>query len=351
MHTDDRDSRFPLRRWSRRCASLVVVALCAAQTSTQAPVPKPVVSWPWELRFADIATALVGLDFEATQARRALDRNGQPIGLIEHLSHGHAADGTERFELTLVGIEGRSIAPGELQRRQSEYGRYQAALYYYQGFQLRDPVRAAENYSLLYLGEASRAGRAAFRVAVVPNAGDRSLWILDIDWRTGFPLYRCEYDPAGTMVGELEVTSFRVATAGNPVTGTWWAPRMGVVEHADPRACLATLDSEETIVPAATWLPPGYRFHEARTVTNLFNGERTAVLEYTDGIDQVVVLQALLDDPVTLRPGDNFLRFEEAGMAQLSFTQDRLRVLVVGRKSLLPALRNLTLALYRQTIR
>lgn len=352
MHTDHRPAWTALRRLARRWGALAgVVGLGLAGVSAQvAGAPKAVVPWPWELRFSHIKAAL-NLSYECTQVRRAVDKEGNRIGLVEHLRHITGTDGAEKFEMTLSRVEGRSIAPGELQRRQSQYARYQGALYYYQGFQLVDPVRAAENYRLLYLGEAIRAGRAAFRVAVVPVEGDRSAWVLDIDWETGFPLYRAEHDTVGTQVGELEVTSFRLATPDNPVTGTWWTPRMGVVEYAEARACLDALDSPQAVMPLPTWLPRGYSFAAARSVTNLLNGECTAVLDFSDGIDQISVLQTRLVGDGTLRAGDNYLRFEEAGVTQLMFVQGQLRVLVIGRASLLASLQSLALTAYSGMVR
>jgi hypothetical protein len=346
MHTLRRRApTLPHLRWPAAGAALILAA-------TAAPAPGQdldrVVAVPWELTLEHIHRAVTGLDYEVRQVRRGHDPDGVWIGLKE--AHNHiAARGNqpERFELKLTGVDGRSLSEAELAERQRIFGLLEGALYYDQGFRIRDLERASRNYRIRFLGYTTRVQRPALRVAVLSPHRDRSAWLLEVDERTGFPLYSGEYDPLGRLIGELEVTAFRIGTPQEPVQGEWWEPRLGIRLHAAARPCLDELGVPGTALPTAAQLPPGLDFFAARTVTDPLNGNLTAVLEYTDGIDHLHVQQSKLPYPQSIGQGDTILHSDEASMMHFMFVHRFVRVIITGNKSQHPRLRALAYELYR----
>jgi hypothetical protein len=343
MHSRNDRSR-PLRTQSPLTAGLAGALLAAAAVGQELD---RIVAVPWELDFGHIAAAVETRDYETIQVRRAKDVDGVWVGLRETLKHIAARSGQpEKFELKLIGVEGRSLSASELAQRQLRYETLEGALFYDQGFRVRSAALAANNYVLRFLGYTTRLQRPVLRMAAFSVHRDRSSWLLEIDERTGFPLRTAEYDVLGRLTGELEVTSLRFATPDQPVQGDWWTPSMGVTPHAAARPCLDELGAPRTVTPSARQLPAGFAFEAARVVTDLFNGEKKAVLDYTDGIDHLHIVQRGHPQMLTIGQGDTFAVYEEASMVHCLFVHRHLSVLVIGQRSQQARLKALTLDLY-----
>ncbi|MCA8958831.1 MAG: hypothetical protein KDC87_22325 [Planctomycetes bacterium] len=240
------------------------------------------------------------------QVRRFLRTSSTPSsaqfdGFVEQLHHRAARPGlTERFQLALVGIEGRTLSANELALEAARFEQSQAAYNFrFQGFRISDAQRAEANYDLVFLSRAQRVVREGtrdvYRVAVLPKNWDRTAWLVELDTETAYPLYSGQYSLDANRVcclqSELVVRSFRPGVV-IPANFSWWEAATGieVVDSAEA-ALQAVLVSGSFVLPAAEDLLPGFAGFRFEVQTDPYGGERSAVLAYSDGIDHVFLRQ------------------------------------------------------------
>ena len=315
---------------------------------------------PHGIRFAHIAHALDTLDYRIIQVRRVVDlrRPGFPqwVGVREELVHQGARPGhAEVFDLRFLDVENRTLTQLERQQRERVFRSHAGFLHEYQSFAVFDAALAEANYRLQYLGFGLRGGRPIYRVVVWPYRSDRGGWILDLDQETGYPLYRGEYNSVGMLVGEVEVTQVAFGVdAKLPSGDSWgWQPRMGVRDYATAAEAVLDLQSSSPtakfVVPEQAALPPGYRSHRARVMVDIFTGERSMVLAYTDGVDSTFVAQKA-SKKLNLVAGNAIVVYSDGGMTQCVFYHAGVEFLIMGRTAA-QQVRDTAAAVYAQAAR
>jgi hypothetical protein len=277
------------------------------------------------------------------------------IGTKEALLHQEAGSNTaERFQLTFLGIEGKQPTPYELIQRKKTFAGTAGFLFRYQSFRVHDVTQANQNYIIYYLGKTQRIGRATYRVAVLPKRWDRSAWLLDLDIATGYPLYRAEYTLDIVLRAEVEVTSFQPNVRVPNGLTSWWTPTNGVVEYTDAAKALSQVLPKLSVqvVPGATQLPAGYKLARSRVVTDAYQGTKKAALIYSDGIDQMFVLQVPKPQVRNLSVrtvGDNLYVFENNGITDFYFSHRGVDFRVIGGASR-SMVETTAKAIYRQAV-
>jgi hypothetical protein len=319
--------------------------------------PTSLFALPWEITFDKIDRAMAQRTYRLRQVRRVLDRTRRNdvgnawVALVEELIHGaqpgsqgSQANQPELFRLELVGMENVALSPAQFEQARKLHQSKAGFLYHFQSFRVFDVAEAAKNYSIAFLGVSARAQRPVYRVAVYSRLGGRSGWLLELDLETGYPLYRGEYETTGDLVGEVEVVEFDPNYSGSLPQPTTPA---GVTRYGDPAAAALALQLPSRVVPEPDVLPRGYVFGSAKTVINAYTGKQEVVLIYSDGIDQVFVIAS--SDPRESLGEGHVCAFhrDAAGVAQASFVDRGLSVLLVGRGTD-AAFRSLTYRMYAQ---
>lgn len=341
---------------------LLAGGLVAAAAPAQAVGVEPggPFAQPHQIRFAHMAHAQKALDYYAVQVRRVIDlrRTGAPqyVGVREELLHKGARPGRDEvFDLRFLDVENRTLTQLERQQRERLFRSHAGFLHEYQSFAVFDAALAESNYRLQYLGFGLRSGRPIFRMVVWPYRSDRGGWIVDLDQETGYPLYRGEYNHLGLLVGEVEVLQFAFGVDAKLPTGdSWgWQPRMGVQEHATAAEAVRDLQSSSSkakfVVPESATLPPGYRSHRARVMVDVFTGERSVVLVYTDGVDSTFVAQKA-STKQNLVAGNAIGLYSDGGMTQCVFYHGGVEYLIMGRTAA-QQVRSTAAAVYAQAAR
>lgn len=325
---------------------------------------------PSQISFQHIKDAMESKAFSVNQVRRAREQlpmtsttpQTRWVGTNETLLHQPAGSSTaERFDLRFLGVEGRKLTPFELSVRKKMFAASAGFLFRYQSFRVHDVARAKANYIIYYLGKSQRVGRPAYRIAVLPRRWDRSAWLLDLDLETAYPLYRAEYTLDAVLRAEVEVTKFLPnVRIPNSVT-TWWRPTKGVTEYTTAAKALSQVVTgvRTQVVPGVTQLPHGYTLAKSQVVTDAFQGTKKAALIYSDGIDQLFVLQIpkpkLKPAPKTGADsrvkviGDNLYVFENNGINDFYFTHGGVDFRVIGGASA-GMVETAAKAIYRQAV-
>ncbi len=330
---------------------------------------------PWNITFAHISDAMEKGDYSLQQIRRVreviLNEDGSSskdsgwVGVREKLEHLGSLSGPHedaRFHLQFIGVEGSDLSPQQVQRKRDRFVGYQEFTFRFQSFRVSDADQAQENYTIYFLSNSERIGRLAYRVAVIPKNMDRSAWLLDLDQLTGYPLYRGEYDLAedmtATLISEVEVTSMVWNPRFGQAAPPWWQPSASIEDFSSPSAALGTAFSNSrtsgsiaNVIPGPVEMPQGYQFSFARVSTSPFSGERTGVLVYSDGIDELFVLQGKPSPGSDLAPTDGqkiYIR-REAGVVTCHFTIDGVQYKVIGRSSG-DLVRSTAASIYRRAI-
>ncbi len=324
-------------------AGLLAVGDVAAQPATPAArvrtqdAERSFFALPWEIDFAMIHRAMAERSYEVEHVRRVLDRRDPRRtedvwrGVVERLRHGAAGpDGEAAFELKLLGVEGETLGAAELERRGQQFQSRAGFLFRYQSFGVDDVALAERNYKILLHGIDVRLERPVYRVAVVSKSEARTQWILDLDVRTGYPLYRAEYAVDGQRVAEVEVVRFDPSFDGQGLP----PDEDPAVQHTDdPAVAFARAGLVDRGVPGEGVLPAGYELRSAAVITNLFSGAKKARLIYTDGVDHLFVI-AGADTRSSLGPGHVIgIHRDASGMTQCLFVHDQVEYLVIGRDS------------------
>jgi len=276
------------------------------------------------------------------------------VGTMESMLHqGVGTNTPERFQLTFLGLEGRTLTPFELSQRQRIFTESAGFLFRYQSFRVQDVAQANLNYVIYYLGKVQRIGRPTYRVAVIPRRWDRSAWLLDLDLETAYPLYRAEYTLDAVLRAEVEVTSFQ-PNVRVPNSASWWRSTKGFADFnsASPALSHVLPKVRSQVVPGPAQLAPGYKLARSQVITDAFQGKKIASLVYSDGIDQIFVQQ--MPKPVSNKwsvrtVGDNLYVFENNGITDFYFAHRGVDFRVIGGASR-NMVENTAKAIYRQAV-
>lgn len=319
-----------------------------ARVKSRAPV------WPWELTLDHIRRAMAASDYEIEQTRRVLDRADPRrlptwIKVRELVRHAaETAQSEERYQLDMLGLENKALSEFELQLRKSRFANQSGFLFRYQSFRIADSERASENYAITFLGISTRIERPVYQIAVTSKVGARSAWFLEIETTTCYPLYRAEYDISGHLVGEIEVTSYDTTYDGSSLPQS--VPSHSEKSYSTPTDAVAALNLPTKGVPESGALPPGYEPRSSKVVTDPLNGDKKAVLTYSDGIDQIFMTVAA--DPGLFRPAGHTVAVHQdaVGVTQCMFVHAGVQYVVVGRGADEPV-RHVARVLYSQAVR
>lgn len=291
--------------------------------------------------FEDIARAENTLQVHIEQVRRVRETgtSGREwIAIREQLliaPDPQTAD--QRFELGFLGIEGEPASPTELARRQQLYRRYAGYLHLYGSLRIDDPALAARNYVLLHLDDRVRLGRPTHRVALLPRRIGRSAWILEVDVETSYPLFRAEFDASGVLASSLEVTHFEQIDTLALDDVDWWKPSRIVEEFETVEPAAQSLSAAQLTIPETGELPAGYELFDVRIVREDLRPEASLVLTYSDGIDDIFVIETVnapapsLPAPTASGSAYAIFVYQDQNVAQLMFHTNSVTTLVIGR--------------------
>lgn len=284
--------------------------------------------------FASLAQSAVNQDYTATQLRRFRDENGNVVAVREQLVVD--ADGTlsPPYSLTFVAVEGEPAGSSLSQEWQTAYQRYAATFFQHSLFRVREKALAESNYSLHDFGPVTRAGRSARRMVVFPNTGGKAIWILDIDAQTSVPLYSAEFDNSLQMLAEVEVVSFAPTAA----LITPMATLLNVTQTPDFATAVGLMGSPSGLVEPNLPTVPDFSVDRYEVQYDALNGQRKLVINYSDGIDQFVIVQV----PGALDPFDGLpsqvaggartiARFRDPALSALVFWEGDVSFYLAGR--------------------
>lgn len=319
----------------------------------------PVIQRPADIDFALIQRAMSKLRFESRQLRRVRDgsQQGDWLGVRELLRHDVDSNQQERFELEYIPPETEGLSRAELLHRGERYANNAGFIYSYQSFRVHDVDVAEANYRVYPFLRTQRLGRQVERVLVYPVRWDRSIWLLDLDVETGYPLYCGEYNNQIQLLSEIVVEGFETGeTVVNDASR--WKPRMLVTSYDSVDIALQDLGNRgpKMIREDIEGLPPGYRRIKTQIVEPLARDEKSLVHVFSDGIDTVFLVQTSgAENPfaelgISSADTNAISAYRDLNMAQYTFYSEDVQFLIVGRSSLID-LRSTVEAVYRQAVR
>ncbi len=324
----------------------------------QATQTAPAIQRVADITFELIHRAMSRLNFEATQLRRVRDgsQQGDWLEVRERVQHDLDANDQERFRLEYLEPQGNRLSRQELLSRRQLYSSRAGFLYSYQSFRVHDVAEAKANYRIYPFMRTQRLGRTVDRVVVYTVRGDRSIWLLDFDTETGYPLYSGEYNNQIQLLSEVVVEEFKIGSVAL-TSASQWQPQMLVTPYDSLDMALRGLGnrSRRMIHEDVEGLPPGYETLRTQVVENLL-GEESLVSVFSDGIDNVFLIQtsgvdSLFDQlGISSTDTNTIAEYRDLNVAQYAFHSEDVRFLIVGRSSL-TGLQATVEAVYRQAIR
>lgn len=353
-------------RFAGICAALLVGGASVPAQSVSAPGSGTVGPFapPWSVTFQHIKDAMESNlgGFVSQQVRRVRreDRKTKVVsypGTLEQLKFRPAdALGEARFQLSFEGLEGQALTPGQRSAQRAAFARQAAFRFKFQSFRVSDVAQAEKVYRLVFLAYGKRTTlqgvRPVYRMAVLPRQWDRSLWLIELDVMTGYPLYAGQYSRFGgaqrELASELIVTSVRPGMRF-PNSTKWWAPTLGVRRASTEAAALkAALPASQKYVRTRGQIPMSYRSLRYEVHTDPYKGNKHALLIYTDGIDHFFVRQRNV--PVVARGADDSVAYlDRDGVTQCVFSHKGVEFLVVGRSDGL-RVRDLSAGIFQRAI-
>ena len=312
-----------------------------------------------DLTFAVLDRAMSECRYEIVHVRWVRDgsQEGRWFGLEEGIHQDIDANGDPRYRLELLRLTAQNLTNDQLDQRRKEYEGRAEFIHLFQSFRVHDVQQAEANYRIypIDVDEPTRLGRPILRVVVYPLRWDRSIWILDVDTETGYPLYSAEYNNRGQRLSVLIVTEFNPGK-GVVTEDTRWKPTMTVVRYDSVEAARQALGDRcrHMIDADANDLPPGYKRSVTQTVEDHVTGNMNYVNFFTDGIDNVFLVQTSgAENPLKpLREDGAHTVFEyrDLNVAQYVFYQNDVRFMIVGR-SALRGLQSAVESMYRKAIK
>ena len=297
-----------------------------------------------------IGQAVLTEDYTAEQLRRFRRPDGSVVTVRELLQVQSNNTFHPRSALTFLGVEGEPAGSPLSQEWQQTYARYGAALVRNGSFQIRDLGRAGSNYTLHDFGQVLRAGRVARRMVVFPNTVDKAIWVVDVDGVTKVPLFVAEFDNQLKLFAEIEAVNF----SSGVQSMTSAASMQAVTPVSDFAAGSAFLGSPAGLVnPDLLAVVADYGLDSVEVYQDPINGREKLVMNYTDGIDQFMVVQTVnVSDPFGSLPGSSanvIGRFRDPALSALVFWDDNVTFHVAGRGAL-RRLDDVASRIYRQAL-
>lgn len=258
------------------------------------------------------------------------------------------AAGGQRFSLEFEGINGQAGSPYERDRRRELYRGYAGYLHLYASLRISDPALASQNYTIVYVDSRQLLGRPTHRLAILPRRIGHNPWVVEVDAQTNYPLVRAEFDVSGRLVSTLEVTQFEIADPAALSDVAWWRPQRRIDSFTTVDAAITALRSSALVggatdpqvaltIPLASDLPSGYRLTEVRVVHEDLRPEASLVLTYSDGIDDLFVVETLNAPPPRLQVSTSssgayaIYVYQDQNVAQFMFHTNGVQTLIVGR--------------------
>lgn len=303
----------------------------------------PAIQSAADVTFQLLAAAPRRHDRTVTQTRRFLAQNGTMAGVHESLEVKAIGVPSPAFRLCFQGVEGQLPGSPVEQSWNATYVRCASLFHEHNSFQVHDADLAAANYTLHDFGSGMRAGRPIRRVVVFPRLLDKAIWVLELDTQTAIPLYSAEYDSSFRLLGELVVTSFQLSVA--PFVAS--QPAMLLTRHPDFATAVRQLPTAQGLVdPGIGKIAPDFRLRFVQVTEDPANARKSLVLGYTDGIDEVFVIQTPgTTDIFSVLPGAKgavpaanaatIARFRDRALSILTFWHQGVTFQMVGRGSML----------------
>ncbi|GAB4142248.1 MAG: hypothetical protein Fur0037_09360 [Planctomycetota bacterium] len=342
----------PLMPLGSPCLPAGAAVALTAMLSAFAPAQgqQPAIRGPNDVTFELLASAPYGHLVQMEQTRRFLTPAGGFVDVRERVTVDGDGTRTSPFRLDYLGVVGVAPNSPEDQKWAATYGKYASLFYEHGSFRVHDATLAAANYRIHTFGTTTIVGRTCWRGVVYPLRLDKSIWLVDLDSETGIPLHVAEFDSGARLIGELTVTRFAVAAQVQRLGGNWaWSPRMRITP-VDPQADTGSLFGPSVHVVSAdtSRLMPDYSKLRSHVAENSFNGDRSLVDIYGDGIDEFFVVQtpgrpdpfasgpnALISTKTgaTKRP-DTIAYYDDAALRVYEFHQHGVSFQIAGRGSL-----------------
>lgn len=320
------------------CVGLMVPA--AGQRGAQSgPSPSVIKTTSSSTTLPSLATieqAMLSQDYTVEQFRRFRDELGNVVTVRETLEV--ASNGTIRpeFEITFMGVEGEPAGSAVSVKWQQAYERFGNLFFRHGSFQVRDLAKALTNYTLHDYGPVVRAGRVARRMVVFPASVDKAIWVLDIDSLTSVPLFIAEFDNQMQLRANVEALTF--TSSVQAITPTLTAA--SVTSMTSYSGAETFLGSPAGLINPDVIVTPDYVLETLEVHLDPINGRRKLVMNYSDGIDQYMVVQTLgSSDPFAGLPsavgGSHTIgRFRDPALSALVFWDDQVTFHIAGRGSL-----------------
>lgn len=340
----------PFRR-SRLLRNVCCAALALAAAFSAGPVhaqaPQPSIGSANDITFQLLARSPYSQLYQVDQLRRFHDRQNQLVEVDESLTVDGNGDRTSPFRLQFRGVVGCALNAQQSQKWSNTYQRYGSLFYEYGSFRVHDADLAAQNYRLLTFGTVLRANRCCWRTVVYPRRLDKSVWLLDLDAETAVPLYVAEFDANGRLVSQVQVTRFATSQQVGRLGSNWeWRPRMQITPiGATDDGQLPFTDDVHVVKPTTGTLMPDYRLLRSHIADDPFNGERSLVDTFSDGIDAFFVVQTpgrvdpFASAPSARLPGgklpaDTIAYYDDPSLRVYQFHQHGVGFQIAGRGSL-----------------
>jgi hypothetical protein len=255
-----------------------------------------------------------------------------------------------RLRLRLLRVEGMNLDAAEIARRNREYESHARFLHDYRDFHVSDWQLATTNYTVdtrpgtIQVGQLGRVNVEIHTVR--PRGGQKSSHELAVQPESGLILRSREFDVRSRLVLEISVQMLQVDEQAQLPSDPqqYWRPVMEVKVHRDVQAAKVSLNPNLDLrIPDARALPKGYVLTEVRTTRQPLSNLEVLVLEYTDGIDNLHVVQGrmtvlssgaapvLPEPPSTPLLGDVIYRYREGVHSQCMAVRGGITYLVVGR--------------------
>ncbi|HEB52478.1 MAG TPA: hypothetical protein ENI87_04385 [bacterium] len=283
---------------------------------------------------ASMAQAVLSQDYTVEQLRRFRDENGNVVTVRERLEVDTNGTPDPKFAVTFLDVVGEPTGSPLYLEWQQAYSRFGELFFKHASFRVRDLVGASANYTLHDFGPVVRAGRVARRMVVFPNAGDKAIWVVDVDSITSVPLFVAEFDSQLQIFAEIEVVTFSNSVGQIPQTLT----AANITSVPCFQAALPLFNSTAGLIDPDTSAVADYNLAEVEVHDDPINGDQKLVMTYTDGIDEFMVVQAVNQpDPFSGLPGSgaNVIgRFRDPAVSALVFWDDNVAFQVAGRGSL-----------------
>jgi hypothetical protein len=218
------------------------------------------------------------------------------------------ANGTQemQFKLELDSSVMPRLDLRELAIARERYAGHSAFLFFDRDFHVQNARLAQLNYSITSQIR-SVAGRQVAVHSIRPNASDRSSYEVHTDLADAIVVRAKEFNAFGQLVFDTDYESYQIGEAAVIPPGfPFWQPIHQVRSYPDVAAATQALQGEFTPrIPRPAALPAGYVFSQVRiTTVDEAPGlrRRYLVLEYTDGIDCLFMVESAAPVPANESP-------------------------------------------------